>query len=189
MKNILLGLPVLALILGTACKTIKSASVQQTEQASTDNETVTVAKDSGNSGQSSNSDRINTLESTNGSTGGNSNVYEAANARTGSQNSGVDPVSTIESVNGSTGGNANLNVNATGPGTSAIDYSQMYADLEMTDDQIRNFRMEMENFQSVQENTASGEMMGSLSEERDRQLENILTPDQFERYQDWKKSN
>lgn len=189
MKKTLLGLAVLALVLGAACKTIQSAKGQPTDQDMANNETVNVAEDSGNSGQSTNSNRINTVASTNGSTGGNSNVYESANTKDSSQNSDVAPVSTIESVNGSTGANANLFTDRTGSATSNVDYAQMYTDLGMTDDQIRNFKMKMEKFQNVQDNSANGEMMGTLSAERDRQLENILTPEQFEKYQDWKENN
>ncbi|WP_149304946.1 hypothetical protein [Pareuzebyella sediminis] len=173
MKKILLGLAVLPLMLGTACKAVNSAKGQQTNNDMASSERVDT-EDEVNSGQDTSSNRVSTVEAMNGSTGGNSNV---------NQNSA------IESTNEVTDGKANLDANNEGAVSTDMDYSQMYIDLGMTDDQIRNFEMEMENFQSVQNNSPNGEMMGTLSTERDRQLENILTPEQFEEYQHWKEEN
>lgn len=190
MKKILvLHMGVLALLVGTSCKSINTASGLQMNQDMPSNETANVAEDDGNANQTTNSNRINTVESKNGSTGGNANVYDAADTNTKKQNSNFNQVSAIESTNGSTGGNANLYTNGTNAVASDIDYSEMYTAIEMTDNQIRDFETEMENFKNMQKNTANGEMMGTLSTERDRQLESILTSEQLEKYQDWKDAN
>jgi len=91
-------------------------------------------------------------------------------------------------ANGSSG--AMNNVQATGGSTdTSFDYDDMFTELEMTDEQINSFRSGMEDFQTKQQNTANGEMMGSIESERTRQLENILSEDQLAKYQKWEADN
>ncbi len=90
--------------------------------------------------------------------------------------------------NGSSG--SMNNVQATGGSTeTSFDYDDMFTELEMTDEQINSFRSGMEDFQTKQQSTVNGEMMGSIESERTRQLENILSEDQFTKYQKWEVDN
>ncbi|HZJ18851.1 MAG TPA: hypothetical protein VFD35_00675 [Pricia sp.] len=70
-----------------------------------------------------------------------------------------------------------------------MDYDQMYADLEMRDDQIRAFKSAMDKFQQERVSKPNGEMMGSVEDERTRQLESILSEVQFQKYQKWQADN
>ncbi len=103
---------------------------------------------------------------------------------------GYGDTNAIQGANGSTGGNMNINTDTmTDSWRSGLNSSQMYADLNMTDEQIRSFEMAMTAFQEKQKSTANGEMLGTLESERDRQLENILTTEQFHKYEEWKANN
>lgn len=73
--------------------------------------------------------------------------------------------------------------------TDKTNNSQMYLELQMTTDQIQRFENTMEDFTTRHQNTASGEMMGTVSDESDRQLENILSEEQYSAYETWKKDN
>ncbi|HZJ21179.1 MAG TPA: hypothetical protein VFD35_12610 [Pricia sp.] len=97
----------------------------------------------------------------------------------------------VQMTNGSGGGNSNVNINdaTTAPVTEKTDYSQMYSELQMTNDQIQSFENAMKDFTTQQQNTASGEMMGTISDEKDRQLEKILSKEQYSAYETWKKDN
>ncbi len=75
------------------------------------------------------------------------------------------------------------------PSSSNMNYLEMYSELEMTDDQIQEFETGLRNFYTQQNNTPSGEMMGTLSDERDRQLKDILSEEQYSAYETWKNSN
>lgn len=75
------------------------------------------------------------------------------------------------------------------PSNKNIDYLDMYSKLEMTDLQIQQFEGALTEFHTRQRNTPSGEMLGSLSDERDRQLKEILSDEQFTAYESWKNSN
>ena len=70
-----------------------------------------------------------------------------------------------------------------------VDYLDMYSKLEMTNAQIRQFEGALTEFHTQQLNTPSGEMMGSLADERDRQLKEILSEEQYSTYESWKESN
>ena len=70
-----------------------------------------------------------------------------------------------------------------------MDYLDMYSKLEMTDSQIQQFEGALTDFHTQQQNTPSGEMMGSLSEERDRRLKEILSEEQYSAYESFKESN
>lgn len=67
--------------------------------------------------------------------------------------------------------------------------SQMYEQLKMTDEQVKNFENSVENFEMRQKNMANGEMLGTVDNEKERILEEILSPGQFSSYQIWKKDN
>ncbi len=75
------------------------------------------------------------------------------------------------------------------PSSSNMNYLEMYSELEMTDDQIQEFETGLRNFYTQQNHTPSGEMMGTLSDERDRQLKDILSEEQYSAYETWKNSN
>jgi len=92
------------------------------------------------------------------------------------------------SVNGSSGAMNNVQANSN-RASSSMDYDQMFADLQMTDDQISTFRAGMEDFQDKQANMPSGEMLGTIENERTKQLENVLSDAQLEKYQEWESNN
>jgi hypothetical protein len=69
------------------------------------------------------------------------------------------------------------------------DLSEMYRKLHMTDSQIQNLEMAMEDFKKRQRSSPYGEMMGTLPSERERQLEDILTQQQLDAYEKWKSDN
>lgn len=92
------------------------------------------------------------------------------------------------------GDDANASADGTTEATSApssagMDYLKMYSELEMTDSQIQDFETGLRNFYTQQKNIPSGEMMGSLSDERERQLKDILSEDQYSTYESWKMDN
>ncbi len=97
----------------------------------------------------------------------------------------------VQMTNGSGGGNSNVNINdaTTTPVTKNTDNSQMYKELQMTNDQIQSFENAMEDFTTRRQNTASGEIMGTLSDEKDRQLGKVLSEEQYATYETWKKNN
>lgn len=101
-----------------------------------------------------------------------------------------DSDNSVQTSNGSTGGNANVNSDATtAPVNEEMDNFQMYTELQMTEDQIQEFENAIQDFKTQRQNTASGEMMGTVSDERDRQLEKILSTEQYSAYQTWKDDN
>ncbi|SDE60974.1 hypothetical protein SAMN05421636_106118 [Pricia antarctica] len=102
-----------------------------------------------------------------------------------------DATSSVQMANGSGGGNSNVNIDAasTTTVTDKSDNTQMYQELRMTDDQIQSFENAIKDFTTQQQNTASGEMMGTLSDEKDRQLEEILSKEQYSAYESWKQDN
>ncbi len=97
----------------------------------------------------------------------------------------------VQMTNGSGGGNSNVNINdaTKTPVTEKTDNTQMYRALQMTDDQIQSFENAMEDFTTRRQNTANGEMMGTVTDEKERQLETILSEEQFSTYESWKKDN
>ncbi len=97
----------------------------------------------------------------------------------------------VQMANGSGGGNSNVNINdvSTAPVTEKTDNTQMYKELKMTNDQIQSFENAIKDFTTQRQNTASGEMMGTISDEKDRQLEKILSKEQYSAYESWKKDN
>lgn len=97
----------------------------------------------------------------------------------------------VQMANGSGGGNSNVNINdaSSAPVTEKTDNTQMYKELKMTNEQIRSFENAIKDFTTQLQNTASGEMMGTISDEKDRQLEKILSDEQYSAYESWKKDN
>lgn len=113
---------------------------------------------------------------------------ETSNRSMEDTNSSTNSGGLVAQTNGSTGAMNNVQANSTvkSPG---LDYTQMYMDLEMNDDQIRTFRSAMEDFQKKRVNMPNGEMLGSMESERKRQLELILTDEQLAKYKDWQVEN
>ncbi|MGO4920243.1 hypothetical protein [Maribacter spongiicola] len=72
---------------------------------------------------------------------------------------------------------------------STNEYAPMYSSLEMTDEQIRKFSTAMDQFKGKQANMASGEMLGTIENERTRQLETILSSSQLAKYEKWLMDN
>lgn len=93
----------------------------------------------------------------------------------------------INTANGTTGGNANIYAGVSETGYDSNDYDEIYESLNMTSDQIRTFEIAMKEFREKKRNSANGEMMGTLENEKERQLKNILTEDQLTLYENYQK--
>ncbi|WP_086478315.1 hypothetical protein [Arenibacter amylolyticus] len=96
----------------------------------------------------------------------------------------------VEGANGSTGANVNVNsASLKAPTNSEEDLSKMYEELKMTTDQINQLERAMDNFISKQRNSPNGKMMGTVASERQRQLKQILSDEQYAAYEKWKSRN
>ncbi len=96
----------------------------------------------------------------------------------------------VEGANGSTGANVNVNsASLKAPTSSEEDLSKMYEELKMTTDQINQLERAMDNFISKQRNSPNGKMMGTVASERQRQLKQILSDEQYAAYEKWKSRN
>ena len=73
--------------------------------------------------------------------------------------------------------------------TNMDDNSVMYTELKMTSAQVQNFESSLDEFQSRQKNMPNGEMLGTVADEKDRILKEILSAEQYATYQTWKKDN
>ncbi len=70
---------------------------------------------------------------------------------------------------------------------SDTDLKSMYKELSMTEDQVITFERSMREFKQTIKNSPNGEMLGTIGNEQDRQLQKILTNNQWDKYQLWKK--
>lgn len=93
----------------------------------------------------------------------------------------------LYTTNGTTGGNANVNAGVSDSTEYNDDYDELYDSLNMTPDQIRTFELGMKEFSEKQRSSANGEMMGTVEDEKERQLKNILTEDQLTLYENHEK--
>lgn len=117
----------------------------------------------------------------------NPSPQEAADVQ-GNEVEAASETNMVQSYNGSTGSNVNVNSESLEvPITGKEDYSKMYAQLKMTDDQIRQYENAIEEFERIQRKTPNGQMMGTVAGERQKQLKEILTSDQYRLYEQWKK--
>ena len=91
-------------------------------------------------------------------------------------------------ANGSTGAMNNLMAQGSSK-TIASEYAEMFSKLEMSDEQISTFTSAMNRFKTKQANMPSGEMLGSIENERTRQLEEILSSGQYAKYEEWLANN
>lgn len=91
-------------------------------------------------------------------------------------------------ANGSTGAMNNLMAQGSSK-TIASEYAEMFSKLEMSDEQISTFTSAMHRFKTKQANMPSGEMLGSIENERTRQLEEILSSGQYAKYEEWLANN
>lgn len=93
----------------------------------------------------------------------------------------------VQGYNGSTGSNVNVNsASLEVPTTTEEDFNEMYEELNMTDNQIKQLKVAIEDFKTKQRNTPNGKMMGTVSSERERQLKQILSEEQYSLYEQWK---
>lgn len=67
--------------------------------------------------------------------------------------------------------------------TVKTDNSRMITELQMINDRIQSFENAMKDFTTRQQKTANGEMMGTVNGQRDRQLEKILSKEQYSVYE------
>ncbi|GGW45405.1 hypothetical protein [Arenibacter certesii] len=96
----------------------------------------------------------------------------------------------VQGYNGSTGSNVNVNsASLEVPITTKEDFAKMYTELNMTDNQIKRLESAIKEFEDKQRNAPNGKMMGTISSERERQLKQILSDEQYSSYEQWKKNN
>ncbi|WP_405412949.1 hypothetical protein [Maribacter sp. Asnod1-A12] len=95
---------------------------------------------------------------------------------------------TVKQVNGSTGA-INNSMTQNSSKILGTDDLEMFNKLNMSDNQISTFTNAMNRFKTKQANTASGEMLGSLDSERNRQMESILSTSQYAKYEQWVADN
>ena len=116
-------------------------------------------------------------------------MSESPNTEKEETKSSTEQTSTMAiNVNGSTGAMNNVMARSNAANTPSEE-NKMFKALHMTDEQINKFNSAMDHFKKRQANTASGEMFGSIESERDRQLETILSKEQFSRYKQWQSDN
>jgi len=149
--------------------TLVLASCSGTKKNTTNNNTVQTEEAS---------DR-NSMQMTNDAT--DSNREETTSSTEPSPNMAIN-------TNGSTGAMNNVMARNNTTNTTT-DENKMFKALNMTEEQINNFNSAMERFKKRQANMASGEMLGSIESERNRQMESILSKEQFSRYQQWNSDN
>ena len=99
-------------------------------------------------------------------------------------------VSTAAQYNGSSGGNVNvLAASESSAGNSDTADADMYTYLGMTSEQISRLETEIERFKKQMVNDPNGEMRGTVDSERERQLKEILTAEQLDKYYKWQVEN
>lgn len=92
--------------------------------------------------------------------------------------------------NGVTGGNANIKYQTTvGSSGDWADPTQLYSDLEMTSRQIDEFQNAMHAYQKTLGGSNLDKSAGSIDVERAKHLKNILSDDQFEKFESINSNN
>ncbi len=95
----------------------------------------------------------------------------------------------VEDYNGTTGANSNIQDEPMVSGENTQDFEAMYSALEMTDEQVDEFKAAMEQYSNEMNTDASGNEEGDIMEARDGILENILSQEQMVKYEEWKQDN
>ncbi len=97
--------------------------------------------------------------------------------------------SIVSQTNGSTGAMDDAQMSTTvSSAVSEKDLDKMYKDLQMTDSQIFSFNNSMREYKQAVKSTSHGEMLGTEGNEQERQLKDILTDNQWNKYLTWKKN-
>lgn len=65
------------------------------------------------------------------------------------------------------------------------DLKKMYKNLQMTAEQIQTFEKSIRDFKESVKYHPNGEMLGTVGDEQERQLKEILSEDQWNKYQVW----
>ncbi len=87
-------------------------------------------------------------------------------------------------TNGATGGNVNMNYQTTqGSSEDWANLTQLYTDLEMSSQQIDQFQNAMHKYQKRLGGSSSNKVTRSLGAERTKQLKDILSDEQFKKFQ------
>ncbi|VXB22430.1 hypothetical protein [Maribacter litoralis] len=151
----------------TAALTLILASCSSTKKTSTNNTETTT-------------EQVSTVQNT--STSSSSSEMDAEDS------SAISQQNMAAQANGSTGAMNNLMAQGSSK-TIASEYAEMFSKLEMSDEQISTFTSAMNRFKTKQANMPSGEMLGSIENERTRQLEEILSSGQYAKYEEWLANN
>ncbi|MCM4166496.1 hypothetical protein KCTC52924_03429 [Arenibacter antarcticus] len=111
------------------------------------------------------------------------------------EDSGHEPIDNdnttnlVQGYNGSTGSNISVNSESLEvPISTKEDFTIMYKELKMSENQINQFEKAIKDFEKRQRNKPNGEMLGTVASERQRQLKQILSPEQYTSYEKWKKN-
>ncbi|WP_430424021.1 hypothetical protein [Maribacter litoralis] len=151
----------------TAALTLILASCSSTKKISTNNTETTT-------------EQVSAVQNT--STSSSSSEIDAEDS------SAISQQNMAAQANGSTGAMNNLMAQGSSK-TIASEYAEMFSKLEMSDEQISTFTSAMHRFKTKQANMPSGEMLGSIENERTRQLEEILSSGQYAKYEEWLANN
>lgn len=144
-------------------------------------------KEASSSGK--NSDSVSSISEENGKEAERSTSQTAESSDNGSDKNDTDSAGIVSQINGSTGAMDNARVSPdVASDDEATDLSEIYKNLQMTEDQIKNYEKSMKDFKEAVKNDAHGEMRGTVGNEQERQLKKILTEDQWNKYQQWKKN-
>ncbi|WP_164674182.1 hypothetical protein [Maribacter litoralis] len=152
----------------TAALTLILASCSSTKKTSTNNTETTT-------------EQVSTVQNTSTSSSSSSEIDAEDSSAISQQNMAAQ-------ANGSTGTMNNLMAQGSSK-TIASEYAEMFSKLEMSDEQISTFTSAMNRFKTKQANMPSGEMLGSIENERTRQLEEILSSGQYAKYEEWLANN
>lgn len=106
---------------------------------------------------------------------------------TGTMANIAGPGGIVSQTNGSTGamGNARMST-TTSPTIPDMDLEKMYKNLQMTEGQIQTFETSIQKFNESVKYHPNGEMLGTMGDEQERQLKEILSEDQWNKYQVWR---
>ena len=130
----------------------------------------------------------NNTETTTEQVNNDQNTTTSSSEMDAEDSSAISQQNMAAQANGSTGAMNNLMAQGSSK-TIASEYAEMFSKLEMSDEQISTFTSAMHRFKTKQANMPSGEMLGSIENERTRQLEEILSSGQYAKYEEWLANN
>jgi len=89
----------------------------------------------------------------------------------------------VSPINTPTGDVENPTISST---ISDTDLKKMYINLQMTESQIQTFEKAIQDFNESVKYHPNGEMLGTVGNEQERRLKEILSENQWDKYQVWR---